>query len=244
MNPDWKNFVLAIVLSALIIIGWQYFFPNSMMMQQPAQQPATTTSETASNTAGTAATSGQTAGTAPAAASVSRDDALKSSPRIAIKSASLEGSINLKGARIDDLHLTKYRETIDPKSPTIVFLSPDGAPDALYAEQGLVAATGTTAKLPGPDTLWSASSSTPLSEASPLVLTWDNGEGLLFTRKIEVSDEYLFNISQSVENKGGAAVSLLPYGRIVRQDTPHVAGWWVFFEGMLGWLDGSLQEIH
>ncbi|MBM3519524.1 MAG: membrane protein insertase YidC, partial [Alphaproteobacteria bacterium] len=49
---------------------------------------------------------------------------------------------------------------------------------------------------------------------------------------------------QSVENKGEAAVSLLPYGRIVRQDTPHVAGWWVFFEGMLGWLDGSLQEIH
>jgi len=243
MNHDKKNFILAILLSALIIIGWQYFFPGNLMMRQPVQQPATTASETATTVAGSGASSGQSAGTAPVAAPISREDALKASPRLAIRSVSLEGSINLKGAQIDDLHLTKYRETIDPRSPTIVFLSPSGTQGALFAEQGVVAATGTTARLPNAETLWNAPQGIVLSEDTPVILTWDNGEGLVFTRKIEIADEYLFSISQSIENKSGTAVSLLPYGRIVRQDTPLVAGWWVFFEGMLGWLNGGLHEV-
>ncbi len=245
MNHDKKNFVLAIVLSALIIIGWTYLFPNSMLTRQPAEPPATIAPETATTAAGTGAASGQSsAGTASVAGPIAREDALKASPRVAINSASLAGSINLTGAQIDDLHLTKYRETIDPGSPTIVFLSPSGTQGALFAEQGLVAATGTTAKLPTAETLWSAPQGAALSENSPVVLTWDNGEGLFFTRKIEIADEYLFSISQSIENRSGSAVALLPYGRIVRQDMPHVAGWYVFFEGMLGWINGGLQEVH
>jgi YidC/Oxa1 family membrane protein insertase len=145
---------------------------------------------------------------------------------------------------IDDLHLLRYRETIDPKSPTITFLSPSGTLNALFAEQGMVSAAGSTAKLPGPDTVWSAPAGALLSESSPVTLTWDNGEGLLFTRKIEISDQYLFTVTQTVTNRSPAPVAVVPYARIQRQDTPYVEGYWVFFEGMLGWIDGSLREVH
>ena len=243
MKYDNKNFILAIVLSMLIIFGWQYFYAA------PLQQQLTAQTEVAQNQS---AQPGQTApsagGAVPGAEAgavvASREEALAASPRLKIETDYVSGSINLRGAMIDDLHLLRYRETIDPKSPTITFLSPSGTPNALFAEQGVVPAIGTTAKLPGPTTEWSAPAGAVLNEGNPVTLTWDNGEGLVFTRKIEITDQYLFTVTQTVANNSQAPVALIPYARIQRQDTPLVSGYWVFFEGMLGWLDGSLREIH
>ena len=237
MNFENKNFIAAILLSMAIIFGWQYFYAA------PLQKKLTAETQTAeSQTA--PATGGTVPGAATQAAPVSREEALARSPRLPFKSDYVEGSINLKGAMIDDLHLLRYRETIDPKSPTITFLSPSGTPGALFSEQGVVPATGTTAKLPDPNTVWTAPAGAVLSEDNPVTLTWDNGEGLKFSRKIELSDEYLFTVTQIVENTTQAPVAMIPYARIQRQDTPVVSGYWVFFEGMLGWVDGALQEIH
>jgi YidC/Oxa1 family membrane protein insertase len=231
---DNKNFILAIVLSMLIIFGWQYFYG-------PMLTPTVTTTDTGVTTS----TGG---GTVPATDTgtqlVSRDDAIAASPRIKIETPSLTGSINLVGARIDDLHLTKYRETIDSKSPTIVFLSPSGTKGALFAEQGFIAAPGTTVKLPDPKTEWRASAGAVLAPGKPVTLTWDNGEGVVFSRTISIDDEYVFTVLQTVENKSANALNLLPYGLIQRQDTPKIAGYWVFYEGMLGVFDGTLNEIH
>ena len=237
MNFENKNFIAAILLSMAIIFGWQYFYAA------PLQQKLTAETQTA-QTQTAPATGGTVPGAATQAAPVSREEALARSPRLAFKTDFVEGSINLKGAMIDDLHLLRYRETIDPKSPTITFLSPSGTPGALFAEQGVVPATGTTAKLPDPNTVWTAPAGAVLSEGNPVTLTWDNGEGLKFSRKIELSDEYLFTVTQIVENTTQAPVAMIPYARIQRQDTPVVSGYWVFFEGMLGWVDGALQEIH
>ncbi len=244
MKYDNKNFILAIVLSMLIIFGWQYFYasPLQKKLAPAVDQQAQTQQEGASQTV--PAQGGSVPAANSPAAAVSREDALAASPRVKIETDYVSGSINLRGAMIDDLHLLRYRETIDPKSPTITFLSPSGTPGALFAEQGVVPATGTTAKLPGPSTVWSAPAGAVLNEGNPVTLTWDNGEGLLFTRTIEVSDEYLFTVTQSVANNSGASVAVIPYARIQRQDTPHVSGYWVFFEGMLGWIDGGLREIH
>ncbi|WP_421692855.1 membrane protein insertase YidC [Aestuariivirga sp.] len=244
MNFENKNFILAIILSMLIIFGWQYFYAA------PLQKKLATSTETSQSQQ--PAATGQTApatgavvpGISPEAAAVNRADALAKSPRLKIETDFVSGSINLKGAMIDDLHLLRYRETIDPNSPTITFLSPSGTPGALFAEQGVVPATGTTAKLPDPNTVWTAPAGAVLNEGNPVTLTWDNGEGLKFIRKIEVSDEYLFTVTQTVENTSQAPVALIPYARIQRQDTPTVSGYWVFFEGMLGWIDGSLHELH
>jgi YidC/Oxa1 family membrane protein insertase len=77
-----------------------------------------------------------------------------------------------------------------------------------------------------------------------VTLTWDNGAGLMFTRRISIDDHYVFSVTQEVQNNSATSVALIPYGRIQRQDTPKVAGWYVFFEGMLGVLGDKLQEIH
>ena len=183
-------------------------------------------------------------GAATAVTPLTRDQALASSPRLKIETPELQGSINLTGAQLDDLHLTGYRETIDPRSPTIVLLSPAGSPNAFFAEQGFVGATGTTAKLPDAKTVWSAPAGAVLTIDKPLTLTWDNGEGLSFTREISIKDHYVFTVLQTVQNNSPAAVALIPYGRIQRQDTPKVAGWWVFFEGMLAFVGDKLQEVH
>ena len=225
-----------------IIFGWQYFYAAPLQKKLTAETQTAETQPGASQTA--PATGGTVPGVATQAAPVSREEALARSPRLPFKSDYVEGSINLKGAMIDDLHLLRYRETIDPKSPTITFLSPSGTPGALFSEQGVVPATGTTAKLPDPNTVWTAPAGAVLSEDNPVTLTWDNGEGLKFSRKIELSDEYLFTVTQIVENTTQAPVAMIPYARIQRQDTPVVSGYWVFFEGMLGWVDGALQEIH
>jgi YidC/Oxa1 family membrane protein insertase len=247
MKHDNKNFILAIVLSMAIIFGWQYFYamPQADRLAEQArqaeqatgQQPATPTAPSSG------APAGQVPGTAGAGV-VPRDQALASSPRVKIDTPFVSGSINLKGAQVDDLHLLRYRETIDPKSPTITLLSPAGTVGATFAEQGFIPAGGVSAKLPTPETVWSAAPGATLTESTPLVLTWDNGDGLVFTRTISIGDDYLFSVTQSVENRGAQPVSLFPFARVIRQDTPVVAGYWVFFEGMLGVADGALQEVH
>ena len=244
MNFDNKNFILAIVLSMAIIFGWQYFYAGPLAKKQADIQASQ--QQTVPNSSGTGqvpAAPGSAAPGTTAATAMTRDEALKATPRVAIETTYVSGSINLKGAQIDDLHLVKYRETIDPTSPTITFLSPAGSPGALFAEQGFVPAAGTTAKLPTPGTLWTAPSRAALAEGKPVTLTWDNGEGLLFTRTISIDDEYVFAIQQTVENKSAVAVTLTPYARIVRQDTPPVSGYWVFYEGMLGVSGSSLTEV-
>jgi YidC/Oxa1 family membrane protein insertase len=231
-----KNFILAIVLSMAIIFGWQYFY--AVPVAEKAKQE-TATSQTTTTTTPTA----QVPGAAQPAAAITRDQALASSPRLIIETPELQGSINLVGAQLDDLHLKGYRETIDPKSPTIVLLSPAGSPNAFFAEQGFVGATGTTAKLPDAKTIWSADANAQLGVGKPVTLTWDNGAGLLFTRQISIDDHYVFTVTQGVENNSAVPVALIPYARIQRQDTPKTAGWFVFFEGMLGVLGDKLQEI-
>lgn len=244
MNYDNKNFILAIVLSIAIIAGWQFFYVKPMADKQAKEVQVQQAQEQTVTPAvpGTNATGGQVPA-AGQAATQTRDAALAASPRVKIDTPHLSGSINLKGAQIDDLHLVHYRETIDPKSPTIVFLSPSGTPGATFAEMGFVPAAGSAARLPDSNTVWTAPEGAVLTEDQPLHLTWDNGEGLVFTRTIAISDEYLFSVTQSVENKTSALVILSPFARVVRQDTPQIAGYWVFYEGMLGVADGTLHEV-
>src|SRR4029077_8857360 len=116
----------------------------------------------------------------------------------------LHGSIDLTGARFDDLTLANYHETVDPKSPEVVLLSPPGAENAYLAEFGWIA-TAPDIKLPGPKTLWSATNA-PLTPTSPITLTWDNGQGLLFTRTVSVDRDYMFTVRDSVRNSGDAPV--------------------------------------
>jgi YidC/Oxa1 family membrane protein insertase len=195
---DQKNMILAIVLSAIVLFGWNYFFGIPQMQkqreQQAQQQSQQTTAPTPSTTPGTAPST--TPGSAPAPAQpgapqtsapgaaagqvLTREAVLVAGPRIAIDTPALKGSIALKGARIDDLALVQYRETVDPKSPAIVLLAPSGTPHPFYAEFGWVAGAGTNAKVPTPDTVWRQDGNGTLGVGNPITLVWDNTEAWNF----------------------------------------------------------------
>ncbi len=252
-DGDQKNLFLAIGLSILVIIGWQYFYAQPQIERQKqtrqaqqAGQPSALPQPGAG--APVAPDAGQQPGAAPtvpvtpASPAVSREAALAGSERVAIETPRLKGSIALKGARLDDLSLSGYRETIDPKSPNIVLLSPVNAPNPYFAEFGWVAGQGVTATLPSADTVWSASAP-KLTPESPVTLSWSNGQGLTFRREIAVDRNYMFTVRDSVENSGGAAVTLFPYSYVRRLGTPVTAGFFILHEGLIGVQGGKLEEV-
>ncbi len=120
----------------------------------------------------------------------------------------MQGSIALKGGRIDDLSLLKFRETVDPKSPPVVLLSPSGGTDPFYAEFGWTASTPDV-KVPGADTVWTQQGSGALDVGHPVTLTWNNGGGLEFRRTITVDDKFLFTVKDEVANKSDKPVDAL-----------------------------------
>ena len=240
---EQRNLLIAIVLSVGILIGFQFFFQRLHPPVPHAHTEATApgTPATAPATpAGAPATNAPGAATAKASQTVAQ--AIAGKPRVDIKTPSLNGSISLIGAKFDDLTLVKYRETVDPKSPEVLLLSPSGTKDPYLAEFGWVPAEPGTVKVPGSDTAWKASNG-PLTPSHPVTLTWDNGQGLIFTKTISVDQNYMFTVHQEVHNTGNTPVKLLPYGLISRTGTPQVAGYYILFEGIIGYLDGSLHEI-
>jgi len=229
-----KNVILAIVLSAAIIIGWTflqaYFFPAPTSKQTQQQQPEQQVEQPA-----------QQATQDTGRKVVSREEALKESPRVAIDTPRLKGSIALKGSRIDDLVLNGYRETADPSSPNITLLSPLNSASAYYTDVNW-SSTDTNLALPDADTVWTADGDA-LSPGKPITMTWNNGQGLTFARKFEIDADYMFTITDTVTNSGSAPVQIAPYGRVIHYGTPlHASQSYVLHEGPMGAFDGSLTE--
>jgi len=255
---EHKNTILAIVLSLIVVVGWNFFIAKPQMerqqreaqlkqqeqaqLHQPQAQPGNTPP---APQAGTPSVPGSQAGvtqpTAPDRAAI-----VTASPRVSIQTPTLSGSIDLKGARIDNLSLEQYRETVNPNSPAIVLFSPSGAPDAYYAEFGFVPAAGVTEKLPGPDTVWTQEGSGALRVGHPVTLVYDNGNGLVFRRSIAVDEHYLFSLKDEVQNKGTAAVTLFPYALISRHGTPHTQNYYILHEGLIGVMgdQGEQKETY
>lgn len=262
-----KNFIIAFVLSMMILFGWQTFVAGPQEQERQAQleilkaaeqaaqntgqqnagsvttpAPVTTTGVVPSVPGSNTITSTQVPGALPAGISVI-SDALSASPRVVIKTGRLQGSINLKGGRLDDLLLADYRETIKDDSDLIRLFHPVGSDGAYYAEIGLVAAAGGP-KLPTGETLWSVDGNRTLSADRPVTLTWDNGEGLTFRRTFEVDDNYMFKVTDFVKNKGAKAATVYPYGLVSRRGEPTTTGIWILHEGLIGFFgEDGLQQI-
>jgi YidC/Oxa1 family membrane protein insertase len=233
---DQKRLFLAIAISVAILLGFQLLIsPHLPQPPRPAQQ-------TASNE-----TPPQSPATPPqgspgtAAAQTAAPTVPKEVPRLKIAGHRVQGSISLLGARLDDLVLTDYRETLEPNSPNVRLLEPRSDPEPYYVQYGWSAAPGETVKLPDNDTVWKASGDT-LSAGHPVTLSWDNGAGVTFQIALSVDDDYMFTVQQSVKNATGQPVKLFPWSRIRRDYTPEVAGYYILFEGLLGVVDGTLQE--
>ncbi len=228
---DQKRLFLAIAVSLAILLGFQMLvvphLPNPPMRQiaQTTGQPLTTPLEGAPGAA-----------VPPAPAAEPKDV-----PRVKIDAPRVEGSINLLGAKLDDLVLKDYRDTIDPTSPLVRVLEPRTQEHPYYVQYGWTAPEGETVKLPGNDTIWTASGG-KLSPGNPVTLSWDNGAGLVFQIGLTIDDNYMFAVSQTVRNSTGQPVKLFPWSRIRRDYKPEVSGYYVLFEGLLGVVDDKLEN--
>jgi YidC/Oxa1 family membrane protein insertase len=256
MINDQKNMILAIGLSVLVIIGWQYFIggpqldkqrQEQQLKQKQAQQPQQPGALPQAQPQPGAAPGAvpQVPGQAGAPAinqTLTRESVVAAAPRVAIDTPTVKGSISLRGGRLDDLALIKYRETVDPKSPPIVLLAPAGSPHPYYADFGWVAGAGSNVKVPTPDTIWTQSGAGTLGVGRPITLTFDNGEGLEFRRVVHVDENYLFTVEDSVVNRGAEPVTLYPYGLILRHGRPELLGYVILHEGPIGFLADKLQD--
>jgi YidC/Oxa1 family membrane protein insertase len=239
---DQKNTIIAIVLSALVLLTWQIFFGLPQLNNQKAAQQEQT--QSSSHPRPSTAEAPLPVPQTPAPQTRSREEALAAATRIPVETPRIKGSIALTGGRIDDVSLTKYHETVDPNSPAIVLLSPSGSPDPFYAEFGWLSATNTTTKVPTSATVWRQEGTGSLEVGHPVTLVWDNGDGLEFRRQISVDQDYLFTVNDEVENHGHNSVTLTPYALISRHGTPPTLGYYILHEGLIGVLgDQGLQEI-
>ena len=253
---DNRNMILAVILSIAILVGFEMFFaktrpaPSLDSQVQPSQTLSTKKDLATPNTSGPQTPGSLTAASSsvvpnipslPTASQIKpRLNILKQSPRINIDTPNLHGTISLLGGRIDDLTLANYRETLDPDSDEIVILLPKGDPKAYYAEFGWVSADNQN--MPGPNTIWQTNDRI-LSPNNSVTLTWDNDQGLKFSRTFSVDDQYMFTITQAVANTGKKLATIFPYGLISRRTTPEVSGFYIIHEGLIGVGDSTLKEI-
>jgi len=252
MDDNRQNMILAVSLSAIILLGWPFvrdiFFPpppapvvSEQQLQQ--QQAATNGGETAGipqtgESAGVPDASGQTA--VPSIdEGIARDDALALSPRVQIVTPRVTGSINLRGARIDDLLLMDYQQTLEEDSPVIDFLQPSGGQAPYFFQFGWSAVE--EVQVPGGETVWTADRNT-LSPGQPVTLSWTNDQGVRFEQVISIDENYMFDVDQRIVNGSSEAVTVVPYGRIFRSGTPDVLGFYILHEGLIGVFDGVLEE--
>ena len=231
---DNRNMMLAIVLSALVLLGWTMLAPKFF----PTATPQTTVIKDGKSVPlpQPAASPGGAPATADTPPSLRvRSDVIASTPRIKIDTPYLFGSINLKGARIDDLRLVRQREGIDPKSAPVRLFSPVGAPHAYFAGFGW---TADGIAVPGPETLWQASSRL-LAPGKPVTLSWTNPTGQRFEQLVSIDDAYLFSVQQRVVNSGAAPVTVRPYGFASRTSQSADPSSWTTHIGPIDVIDGK-----
>jgi len=255
MSQETKNIIIATFLSLIVVLLWDKFYAAPEFEKQRQIQAEMLARQTQS-----AQAPGQQAGKPPSSPSQgsrpnvpaqpsppvvtkSREEVLAESPRIKIDAPAIYGSIALRGARLDDVSFKDYRETVDPKSPNIVLLSPPGSAYPYYAESGYISDPAVSVPLPGADTLWQADREM-LTDKAPVILTYDNGQGLVFRRKIAIDNKYMFTITDSIENKTAQPVAIHPYAFVKRHGRLAGANYSILHEGFVGIAgDSGIQQI-
>ena len=227
---DNKNLILAVGLSALVLLGWTWAANKYF----PASNPQTTKVE-AGKQKPLPQPSAEPAPTSSPRVLKSISAAIGSSPRVAIRTPSLQGSINLKGAQLDDLLLVNERQTLAKDSPPVRLLSPLGAPNAYIAEFGW---TAQGAQVPGLDTVWTADNE-QLVPGHPVTLSTQMPDGTRYQLKIAVDDGYLFSVQQSVLNAAGQPIVVRPIGLVSRSGESADKSSWTNHVGPIGVFDGK-----
>ena len=225
---DQKNLLLAILASLVVLLGFQLLFPTKDVPKIDNAQEINDSF-------------------APEPELIAelpkdRNEIINESARINIENQFINGSINLTGARIDDIILKKYLTDLSPGSDNVKLLSPKGSENSYFAEYGWVADNNNKIELPNANTIWKSNRST-ISPSQPAVLTWDNGNGIIFKKTISLDEEYMFNIEQTIINNTSEEIKIYPYGLINRTGLPKLSGLFILHEGPIGVMNDRVKEI-
>ena len=228
---DSKNVLMAIVLSTLVLVFWATFFEPPPVERQIVEDQVTKSEELSSPSIEKVELSKK----------IARDDTIDSVARVKIENNNIDGSISLQGAIIDDIIFKNYKESLE-SDQKVIFLNPKSSDEGYYIETGWASNSNEKLKLPLDNTIWKVKGNKVLTPNKPIVLEWDNNEGLIFTKKIELDDKYLFKISQGIKNTSNKSYEFFPYAQITRNYKPDVIPIYILHEGFIGMFDDELKE--
>ena len=233
MNQDNRNLVLAIVCSALLVIGYQIFFelPKQQALEEQALKEQKELILTAPENSSQSQQEVETS---------IKDEKIINAPRISIDTPSIEGSISLAGARIDDIVLKNYTKNLDPQSSKIRLFERLDNQKPYFAEFGWIGSG--TVDLPNSSSIWTSNSSI-LEPGKPIILSYKSDNNLKFERIFEINENYLITITDRVMNNGSSEITLYPYGLVRRTGLPKVDGLFILHEGPIAVIDEKLREV-
>ena len=234
---DTKNVLTAIILSTIIIVGWQVLVVDPEIKKEQAKVEKTIQTKP---TAGKPSAPSLNKKIQVQKKKVSRQEALLTDQRVKLDNAKITGSISLVGALIDDVTLKNYQESLDENSKQVVILNPKKINKGYYLESGWASANNIN--VPDNNSVWKLTRNRTLTPRTPIELEWDNQNGLVFTKKIEIDDQYLFSITESIKNNSKGTVDLFHYSQITRKEKPQVQDFYILHEGLVGVIDETLQE--
>ncbi len=232
---EQRNLIIAVALALLILLGYEFFISGpakERAREQIAEREAALASDPATPDID-----------APPPAPATLEERLSTAQRVPIETPSLRGSLNLTGARFDDLKLLGYGQTVDPDSERVRVLQPGQAPGGYYVVKGWFVPGVEDDRLPNSATPWRLVAGEELTPDTPITLEYDGYPGLTFRRTISVDDNYMFTLVDRVTNASDQAVTLHPYGSITQNGKPaDLANFYILFEGMQGVFDGDLRQ--
>ena len=231
---DNKNVFVAIALSMSVLLFWGAFF-------ETPKKPIDTKNNQKVEQKSEAGSIAPTINQPTIVKNISREDSIKKDKRIKIENNSILGSINLKGAQIDDISFKNHKQKVEGDK-NIIFLNPADTENGFYIETGWTS-VGNKIKIPTKESVWSVKGSNILSDNSPVLLQWNNGEGIVFEKKIELDNKYLFRITQLVKNNSNSTIDLYPYAQMTRNKIPDdIQNFYIQHEGFIGVFDDELKE--
>jgi len=228
---DSRNVIMAVILSTLVLILWSVFFSPPVIEKQTTEQQISNDQNTSSLSIEKKEDKKQ----------ITRDAAISNTNRINLENENIKGSISLQGGIIDDVVFKNYKETLDGESK-VIFLNPKNSAREYFIETGWAQGGNEKTKLPADTTIWKIKGNSTLTPNNPILLEWDNAEGLFFTKKIELDEKFLFKITQGIKNKSNKSFQFYPYAQITRKGKPEGRQIYILHEGFLGVFGKELKE--
>ena len=228
---DTKNVLFAVILSTIVLIFWSTFFEPPIVDRQINENKVISNEDSTSPSIDNKEITNE----------VTRVDSINKTNRIKIENRNIKGSISLQGAIIDDIIFKNYKESLNSEND-VIFLNPKNSKNEYFVGTGWASGGNDKIKLPLESTIWEVEGNNLLTPNNPVTLQWNNNEGLIFTKKFELDEKFLFKITQGIKNNSNKAFQFYPYAQITRNEKPIGRQIYILHEGFLGVFGEELKE--